>query len=562
MKKASGGMSKILLLALVIATIAIPIMSSAQATWKKFRYDEAQSGRTSEIGCRTADLYWRFSTGNFNFCSPAITASQEIIFGSRNGLFFALSPDGDVTWQYNAVSRVDSSPAIDSYGNIYFGTGSGLLHCIAEPTGIATEATFVWNYDAQDTIYSSPTLDQSEDSVFFGTADGRLVSIFSENYFATQGSLQWSEQLGDRIFASPAYRYYVLPPTASTLTDKAKIYIGAELGLYDGLMYAVEVPIDPSAGTLATIAWVYPDVGDEPIGPVDSSVAVSDDGNFIYFGSKDGNLYCLNSSGYLHWSYETSGMIDASPAISSTGDIIVGSRDGAVYSIGVDGLLNWSFETNGPIESSAAIDVYDNVFVGSRDHFLYSISSIGAQNWRYEADYHIWSSPVIGKTPSSGMPSPVVTSATIYFTCADHRIYALREDRSAPYFLSREPDDGETDVDRTIANITFELVDAQSDVDRESIVVLFRGFIVHPTFEKIDENDYKGWRCNYYCGDETFENDEVVEVNVLATDTAWVPNELDETYSFTIESSSRRLPSSKKPNTTKSLSSTTLPETR
>ena len=527
--------------ALAAALIVIPLLTDADPVWKKFGANEAQNGRTSEIACRTGDLYWTFHTGNFNFCSPAIAENEEVCFGSRNGLFFALSPQGDLNWQFDAVARVDSSPAIDTFGNIYFGANNGLLYCIAGPTVVPTAGTLKWAYDARDVVSSSPTLDRDEYSVFFGTEDGRLMSLWSENFPATQGTIQWSLQLGDRIFPSPAYRYYDLAPIGLPAGDIAMVYIGVELGRYDGLVYGIEVSADPATSTLATIRWVYPGISDDPLGRVQSSVAVSDDGNFIYFGSKDGNLYCLSSSGYLQWSYETSGMVDSSPGILSSGEVVVGSRDGAVYCVDEEGDLQWSFETEEAIESSPAIDGNDNTLIGSRDGFLYSISSSGVQNWRYMSGYHIWSSPVIGKQPSvGGVPTPQVTSATVYFTGADLKLHAIREDRGAPYFLSRSPDSGETGVSKRLANIVFEIADNQTDVDRESIFMLFRGVHVYPTFERIEGQGYRGWKGTYYCGDEIFNYDEEVTITIQACDTAWEPNCIDETYSFTIESSTRR----------------------
>src|ERR1700759_5076468 len=49
-------------------------------------------------------------------------------------------------------------------------------------------------------------------------------------------------------------------------------------------------------------------------GYVNSSAAI--DGNRIYFGSADSNLYCLDiNSGAVNWKFKTGGAVGSSPAI-------------------------------------------------------------------------------------------------------------------------------------------------------------------------------------------------------------------------------------------------------
>ena len=66
---------------------------------------------------------------------------------------------------------------------------------------------------------------------------------------------------------------------------------------------------------------------------IDSSPAVSKEGN-MYFGSNDGSLYALSSSGILLWTFTTNGVITLSPAIGSDRTLYFGSNDGNLYAIG------------------------------------------------------------------------------------------------------------------------------------------------------------------------------------------------------------------------------------
>ena len=63
-----------------------------------------------------------------------------------------------------------------------------------------------------------------------------------------------------------------------------------------------------------------------------SSPAIGSDGT-IYVGSRDDNLYAINSDGSRKWAFKTRGRVDSSPAIGSDGTIYVGSNDNNLYAI-------------------------------------------------------------------------------------------------------------------------------------------------------------------------------------------------------------------------------------
>ena len=79
-----------------------------------------------------------------------------------------------------------------------------------------------------------------------------------------------------------------------------------------------------------------------------SSPAISGNGEFIYVGSDDYKVYCLEaSSGAKVWSFETGGWVLSSPAISGNGEFIyVGSDDNKAYTFPASEFVGNTFEVN------------------------------------------------------------------------------------------------------------------------------------------------------------------------------------------------------------------------
>ena len=147
-------------------------------------------------------------------------------------------------------------------------------------------------------------------------------------------------------------------------------------------------------------------------GSVHSSPAIGADGT-IYVGSSDGNLYAINPTGSLKWSYTTGGyIIYSSPAIGADGTIYVGSDDG-LYAINPTGSLKWSYITRGSVHSSPAIGADGTIYVGSSDHHLYAINPTGSLKWSYTMGGFIYHSPTIG------------ADGTIYLSSDDGNLYAI-----------------------------------------------------------------------------------------------------------------------------------------
>jgi outer membrane protein assembly factor BamB len=101
---------------------------------------------------RTGKVRWKFGAGEHIYSSAALGQddagqTDAIYFGSADGYFYALRPDGSLKWKFWAGDPIRSSPAIglDPGGQqeiVYFGCGDGRLYALH-----ACDGSLRWAYD-------------------------------------------------------------------------------------------------------------------------------------------------------------------------------------------------------------------------------------------------------------------------------------------------------------------------------------------------------------------------------------------------------------------------------
>ena len=199
------------------------------------------------------------------------------------------------------------------------------------------DAALLWNYETQDTIFSSPAV--VEGAVYVGSSDNYLYALE-----ATSGKLLWKYLTGAGINSSPA-------------VVEGTVYVGS----FDNNLYAVEA----KSGELL---WKYRTGAD-----VRSSPAVVE--GTVYVGSYDNYLYALEAKlGKLLWKYRTRGSIFSSPAVAES-TVYVGSSDNYLYAVeATSGKLLWKYLAGADINSSPAV-VEGTVYVGSYDNSLCAVGS-------------------------------------------------------------------------------------------------------------------------------------------------------------------------------------------
>ena len=244
-----------------------------------------------------------------------------------------------------------------------------------------------WKFNTNGIIKSAPAL--GKDGTVYVASTNYLYAIRQD------GTLKWMSQTNGQISSSPA------------IGLDGTIYVGTESGYIFAFYQNGSVK-----WTYRIAGWVYRTIKI-------SSPAISLD-NTIYVGvgytvnnRNYGYIYAINQNGTYKWSFQTTGLVESSPAIDKNGTIYIGSDDGFIYAINPDGKLKWKFQAGGWVLSSPAVDEYGTVYVGCGDNYLYAINSNGTLKWKFKTEWYIRSSPVIGN------------DGVVYFGSYDKYLYAV-----------------------------------------------------------------------------------------------------------------------------------------
>ncbi len=292
---------------------------------------------------------WRTRTLGFVAASAAVGSDGTVYIGSFDSHLYALDPlTGKAKWTFPTNDHIYSSAALgaDAKGNttaIYFGSADGTFYAVS-PQG-----KLLWKYDTGDPIRSSPALGLDPGGgggqvVYFGCGNGKLYALN-----AADGALRWSfdttpqdPELRDRndLNGSPAlgqtgvyiggehgYLWYLpydycLHSTDPRCTqgegqsqDQAAPGLGSPMD-FNGLQYVtpggntlVRFPTELPASTLITLRLVVRQNGqtvnarlcNNPVGCPQDALLVSSDPPFPFSveHSADGRYIYVRPTGFL-----------------------------------------------------------------------------------------------------------------------------------------------------------------------------------------------------------------------------------------------------------------------
>lgn len=133
----------------------------------------------------------------------------------------------------------------------------------------------------------------------------------------------------------------------------------------------------------------------------------------MYTGSDDGNLYAVNSIGFLAWSYNFYFPVWHTPAIDVNGTVYCGAPEYNFVALNSNGSLSWSYYTRLSYSSPAIDDggrIYHATWTANR---LYVFEPDGTMAWSYLAGKETAGYPAIG------------TDGTSYLGANDNHLYAF-----------------------------------------------------------------------------------------------------------------------------------------
>ncbi|GAB2768970.1 hypothetical protein GCM10010465_12870 [Actinomadura fibrosa] len=255
---------------------------------------------------------------------------------------------------------------------------------------VKKEPHLLWKFKTNGQVISSPVI--ADSLVYIGSNDKNLYALDSSS-----GELIWKYETGGAINSTPL------------IADGKVMFLS-----YDGFFYA----LDAANGKLL---WKFETGGESKFKVKDyfngsfkpdfwdfylSSAVV--EGNTVYFGSSDTNIYALDiKTGEKIWNYTAGGSIHSSPAIAEN-SLVVGSWDGNIYCLDITtGEEKWKYSTEKDLKSYIWLGVQaspsiDNevVYIGSRDAKFYALElETGQPIWVQEDFNRSWmpSSAAIGK---------------------------------------------------------------------------------------------------------------------------------------------------------------------
>lgn len=253
----------------------------------------------------------------------------RIAFGTRQDVatdnFFILDADPS-TWSAELGScyidgHIMSTPAVDPAGDyVWVATDNGEVNKVdvtdpTNPSVVATFDTSVYEGGSGSLIHGSPSV-ATDGSVFFGDDGGFFYKIGSD---ATIGSTGWYVEIGETIHSSPA-----LFTTGATLC----VAFGDNYGT---LWVFGAYQLTPTIATTAAFFTAGPQDGAGSA--ILNGISVSADG-YIYFGSDNGRLYCVDATqggaSYDHnlWNILLGDHIQVAPAIGYYGEVDVATLTG------------------------------------------------------------------------------------------------------------------------------------------------------------------------------------------------------------------------------------------
>jgi outer membrane protein assembly factor BamB len=303
---------------------------------------------------------WRYPgsrNGKLTFYSaPAVTPDGLVIVGSAgtDHSLIALNP-ADINpdtkapveaWKFTGAKDHWVAAPLVLNNKLFAVNSDGNLYILDLQDGKSVKDAKVVKLDGR--LWSQPTTDGER--VYVTSLDHSVIAVNAKTY-----EVVWHEDLGGAV------------PGSAVLGPDGMLYVGS-------LASKLE-KFDPATGKHQSLLdaenWVWS--------------TPSLDGDTLYFGDVDGNIYSFNtSSGKLNWKpVKPDGPITASPLVQND-HILIATESGSIFAVGNDGKVLWTQQIGGKIYTTP-VAAGDLTIVSplETDFYLAALDANGRQVWTF-----------------------------------------------------------------------------------------------------------------------------------------------------------------------------------
>ena len=256
--------------------------------------------------------------------------------------------------------------------------------------------------------------------IIFGTKDGRLIAVRGSGIEWIFSAKETKSDVEELFRDESRGNSINSQPIVADINKDGNLEI--LFGSDNGKLYALD--------STGNYMWDFKTKDSIRTTPIYTDIT-SDNASYVIFGGNDGFLYCLDPLGALIWKFKASSGIESSPAYLVKGkerQIVFGSNDGTLYSVNSDGQLNWKHKLKAKVSAQPAIgDVFgDNdphIAVGTTDGAMNLFSSDGELLWTYKTGGSIPNAAVLADLNND-------KKLEIIFGSCDDNVYVLSAEGS------------------------------------------------------------------------------------------------------------------------------------
>ena len=360
------------------------------------------------LDAETGAEVWRYSPGGFRatFSSPAVKdgfiVCGEGLHYTSDARINCLDLGGKLLWELRTKSHVESSPCIYN-GRVYIGAGDDGYYCLDLKPGPDGQPKVVWHLGGERYRDCETSPIAADGVVYFGLGMAGNAVVAAD---ADTGRELWRLDAPYPVFA---------PPTLAN----GRLYVGMGNGNFvetaeqvrDTIVKKMREAGKPAAEIAAAEKRLGP-AGEvwciEPrTGKIDWKFAVprtvlgaiAAAGDRLYFGSRDGRLYCVSAAGKPIKSWDAHSPIMTSPAVGAE-HVYFGTAAGRLHCLKADTLepvWDTSLGDGANFMSSPALAL-GHVYVGTDGEGLRCIGRAG------EKAAPLWSDGARGGADASPLP--------------------------------------------------------------------------------------------------------------------------------------------------------------